>query len=69
MLIYLLFVVKTNWNIVIFVYRRAKYSNIILSFQSLIKEDEDIDDFLVRYEMGWSNKRYVYIIEINYVYL
>lgn len=37
--------------LVIFKYLENEYSNTILSFQSLIKEDEDIDDFLARYKM------------------
>ena len=35
----------------IFKYLGDEYSNAILSYQSLIKEDEDIDDFLTRYKI------------------
>ena len=47
---------SSNRYLVIFKYLGDEYSNTILSYQSLIKEDEDIDDFLTRYKMDNQEK-------------
>ena len=42
--------------LVIFKYLGDEYFNTILSYQSIIKEDEDIDNFLTRYKMDDQTK-------------
>jgi len=42
---------SSDHYLMIFKYLGDEYSNAILSYQSLIKEDEDIDDFLTRYKI------------------